>query len=50
MNGVIQPFKDLRVESASEDRFVCSYQQKENKRKNLVIPNSYPDIDEILKY
>lgn len=50
MNGVIQPFKDLRVESTGEDRFVCSYQQKENKRKNLVIPNSYPDIEEILKY
>ncbi|MDI9539865.1 MAG: hypothetical protein QM204_00095 [Bacillota bacterium] len=49
MNGVIMPFEDLKVEIKKEDSYICSYQKKENKRKNLVIPDAYPDLDEILK-
>ncbi|HPW54079.1 MAG TPA: hypothetical protein PK631_06850, partial [Erysipelotrichaceae bacterium] len=49
-NGIVQALNDLRVESTTEDSFICSYQKKENQRKKLIIPNSYPGLEEILKY
>ncbi len=48
VNNMIQSFADLKLEETGKDRFVCSYQKKEDKRKKLIIPNAYPDIEEIL--
>ncbi|HPX32356.1 MAG TPA: hypothetical protein PLT36_02500 [Erysipelotrichaceae bacterium] len=50
INGPIEILTDLKVESTKEDSYICSFQRSENKRKKLIIPKSYPEIEDILKY
>lgn len=50
INGPIEVLYDLKVESTKEDSYICSFQKSENKRKKLIIPKCYPEIEDILKY